>query len=60
MKEYDAIKAAVAAMEADVMKFAEKGNSAAGTRVRKGCQEVKRACQALRDAVQSAKQAPDA
>jgi len=55
MKEYDKIKQLVAALEEDVNKFAEKGNAAAGTRVRKGCQDIKRACQEMRDAIQDLK-----
>jgi hypothetical protein len=55
MKEYDKIKQLVEALNEDVMKFSEKGNAAAGTRVRKGLQDVKRACQEMRDAVQSMK-----
>jgi len=55
MKEYEKIKTLVSAIEEDVLKFAEKGNAAAGTRVRKGLQDIKRACQEMRDAVQAAK-----
>jgi hypothetical protein len=55
MQEYEKIKMLVAAIEEDVLKFAEKGNAAAGTRVRKGLQDIKRACQEMRDAVQSKK-----
>jgi len=55
MKEYEKIKMLVAAIEEDVIKFAEKGNAAAGTRVRKGLQDIKRACQDMRDAIQEAK-----
>ena len=55
MKEYDKIKQLVASIEEDVMKFSEKGNNLAGTRVRKGLQEIKKACQDMRIAVQSAK-----
>lgn len=55
MKEYEKIKQLVASIEEDVLKFSEKGNAAAGTRVRKGLQEVKRACQDMRDAIQSMK-----
>ena len=56
MKEYDKIKSLIETLKEDVDKFSEKGNAAAGTRVRKGCQEIKRACQELRDAVQKIKQ----
>ena len=55
MKEYEKIKQLVAAIEEDVIKFSEKGNAAAGTPVRKGMQEIKRACQDLRDAIQDLK-----
>jgi len=57
MKEYEKIKQLVAAIEEDVLKFSEKGNAAAGTRVRKGLQDIKRACQEMRDAVQAQKKA---
>ncbi len=55
MKEYEKIKQLVSALEEDVIKFGDKGNNAAGTRVRKGLQDIKRACQEMRDAVQAAK-----
>jgi len=55
MKEYEKIKQLVTAIEEDVLKFSEKGNAAAGTRVRKGLQDIKRACQEMRDAVQAMK-----
>lgn len=55
MKEYEKIKQLVAAIEEDVIKFSEKGNAAAGTRVRKGLQDIKRACQEMRDAIQEIK-----
>ncbi|MFM8433000.1 MAG: histone H1, partial [Bacteroidota bacterium] len=59
MKEYEKIKQLVASIEEDVIKFSEKGNAAAGTRVRKGLQEIKRACQEMRDAIQSLKKSDD-
>jgi hypothetical protein len=55
MKEYEKIKQLIAVIEEDVIKFSEKGNAAAGTRVRKGLQDVKRACQEMRDAIQNLK-----
>ena len=55
MKEYEKIKQLLASIEEDVIKFSEKGNAAAGTRVRKGLQDVKRACQEMRDAIQDVK-----
>lgn len=54
MKNYDAIKKIVAEMESDVQKF-ENGTNAAGARVRKYCQEIKKACQGLRQDVQDIK-----
>jgi len=59
MQEYEKIKMLVAAIEEDVIKFSEKGNAAAGTRVRKGLQDIKRACQEMRDAVQAKKKSED-
>ena len=41
-------------------KFNEKGNKAAGTRVRKGCQEIKNVCQAIRVEVSDRKKAETA
>ena len=55
MKEYEKIKQLLSAIEEDVIKFSEKGNAAAGTRVSKGLQDVKRACQEMRDAIQDLK-----
>jgi len=48
MEKFEELKALVAGLEEDVTKFNEKGNKAAGTRVRKGCQEIKNVCQAIR------------
>jgi hypothetical protein len=42
-------------LEPDVQKFYEKGQSAAGTRLRKGLSEVKKHAQDLRNEVQSVK-----
>ena len=55
MKEYQKIKEIVAALEEDVIKFFEKGNNLAGTRVRKGLQDLKKAAQDMRIAVQEMK-----
>jgi len=54
MKHYEDIKNLVAAMEADVLKF-NNGNAAAGTRVRKALQDIKKAAQAMRIEVQAQK-----
>lgn len=51
MQKYEDLKQLVASMEADVQKF-YNGNNAAGTRVRKQLQDVKKACQAMRNEVQ--------
>jgi hypothetical protein len=48
MEKFEELKALVTGLEEDVTKFNEKGNKAAGTRVRKGCQEIKNVCQAIR------------
>ncbi len=50
MQAYESLKALVAEIEADVNK-AEGGNKAAGTRVRKQMQEIKKACQTVRNAI---------
>ncbi|MET0573485.1 MAG: histone H1, partial [Pedobacter agri] len=41
MEKFSKVKAAVAAIEADVEKFYNAGNAAAGTRVRKAMQDLK-------------------
>lgn len=55
MKRFDEIKNAVMALEADFEKFYEKGNQAAGTRVRKGMQDLKNLAQEIRLEVQKIK-----
>ena len=45
----------VAGLEQDFIKFYEKGNKAAGTRVRKGMQDLKSLAQEIRQEVQSKK-----
>jgi hypothetical protein len=47
----------VASLEDDFNKFYEKGNKAAGTRVRKGMQELKQLAQDIRVDVQDKKNA---
>ena len=51
MQKYETLKSLVANMETDVQKF-YNGNNAAGTRVRKHLQDVKKACQDMRNEVQ--------
>ncbi len=55
MKKFAEVKALVAALEADVDKFYAKSNSAAGTRVRKGMQDLKNLAQSIRLEVQETK-----
>lgn len=45
----------VISLEADFRKFYEKGNKAAGTRIRKGMQELKQCAQEIRKDVQDKK-----
>lgn len=51
------IKELIATIEADAQKFYEKNNKSAGTRVRTGCQELKKLAQELRIEVQEKKKA---
>lgn len=55
MKKFGQVKALVEALENDVDKFYNKSNSAAGTRVRKGMQELKNLAQDIRLEVQETK-----
>jgi hypothetical protein len=57
MELYGQLKDLVASLEDDFTKFYEKGNKAAGTRVRKGCQDIKNLCQEIRVDVSSKKNA---
>ena len=55
MKKFDELKALIASLEGDADKFYNKANSAAGTRVRKGMQDLKNIAQAIRAEVQDLK-----
>ncbi|WP_234733010.1 histone H1 [Tellurirhabdus bombi] len=55
MARFDDIKNLVMSLEADFEKFYEKGNQAAGTRVRKGMQDLKTLAQDIRAEVQDKK-----
>ena len=55
MKRFDEIRDLVMSLEADFEKFYDKGNQAAGTRVRKGMQELKNLAQEIRIEVQNIK-----
>jgi hypothetical protein len=50
MQEYEALKALVMEIELDVNK-AQGGNKAAGTRVRKQMQDIKKAAQLVRNTI---------
>ena len=53
--QFEEIKKLVTDLEDDFTKFYEKGNNAAGTRVRKGMQALKNKAQEIRLDVQSRK-----
>ncbi|QNL48732.1 histone H1 [Olivibacter sp. SDN3] len=55
MKKFNELKALIASIEDDAVKFYEKGNSAAGTRVRTGLQKAKTLAQDLRNEVTAIK-----
>jgi hypothetical protein len=57
MEKFQQIKALIADLEADAEKFYEKGNKSAGTRIRKGMQELKKLAQEVRQGVQDTKNA---
>ena len=56
-KIFEQIQTIVTEVEADVTKFYENGNKAAGTRVRKAMQSMKALAQDLRKEVQASKNA---
>jgi hypothetical protein len=55
MKKFEELKGLISSIEGDADKFYNKGNSAAGTRVRKGMQDLKNLAQAIRAEVQELK-----
>jgi hypothetical protein len=55
MEKFEQIKALIEQTQGDVEKFSAKGNSTAGTRVRKAMQELKNLAQELRVEIQEAK-----
>ncbi|GDX47285.1 MAG: histone H1 [Bacteroidota bacterium] len=57
MDLYHKLKNLVAEMEHDFQKFYEKGNNAAGTRIRKSMQDLKKLAQEIRSEVQDKKKA---
>ena len=52
---FSELQQAVADMEDDFRKFFDKGNKAAGTRIRKGMQDLKKMAQDIRTDVQNMK-----
>ena len=48
MKKFEELKSLVEDLEDDATKFYVKKNKAAGTRLRKGCQNIKNVCQEIR------------
>jgi hypothetical protein len=55
MSQFQKVKDLVMSLEADFEKFYDKNNSAAGTRVRKGMQDLKNLSQEIRSEVQNMK-----
>ena len=55
MENFTKVKELVASVEADAVKFYENGNAAAGTRVRKGMQDLKNLAQTIRAEVTAKK-----
>ena len=51
MERFKQLSDLVGGLEADFVKFYEKGNKAAGTRVRKGMQDLKGLAQEIRQEV---------
>lgn len=55
MQTFESIKSLVETVETDMVKFSEKGNMSAGTRVRQSMQELKKLAQQLRLEIQEEK-----
>ncbi|MEW6507907.1 MAG: histone H1 [Bacteroidota bacterium] len=55
MQKYNNLIEFLKILEVDVIKFYEKGQSAAGTRLRKGLSELKRLAQDMRNEIQEVK-----
>ena len=60
MDKFNKLKDLLASLEEDAIKFYDKGNKAAGTRVRNGMQSIKMMAQDIRKEVQDKKEAEDA
>ena len=59
MKRFDEIRDMIMSLEGDFEKFYDKGNQAAGTRVRSGMQKLKTLAQEIRTEVQGKKNVAD-
>jgi hypothetical protein len=59
MSKFNELKALVESFEKDFIKFYDKGNKSAGTRVRKAMNELKRKAQEIRKEVQELKAKDD-
>jgi hypothetical protein len=57
MKRFNELKDLIMSLEGDFQKFYDKENQAAGTRVRKGMQDMKNLAQEIRIEVQGQKNA---
>jgi hypothetical protein len=57
MNRFEQIKSLILELEGDFVKFYDKDNQAAGTRVRKGMQDLKTLAQEIRIEVQNSKNA---
>lgn len=57
MKDLAKLKELIAVAETDAVKFFERGNSAAGTRLRQSMQQLKVLAQAIRNDVMAKKKA---
>jgi len=55
MKRFEEVRDLILSLEDDFLKFYDKENQAAGTRVRKGMQELKNIAQDIRKEVQDIK-----
>ncbi|WP_462266246.1 histone H1 [Mucilaginibacter sp.] len=55
MEKFSKVKELIASLEGDADKFYAKANSAAGTRLRKGMQDLKNLAQEIRTEVQETK-----
>ncbi len=60
MSRFQELQELVASFEKDFVKFYEKGNKSAGTRIRKSMNELKRKAQEIRKEIQEIKAAQQA